>query len=181
MRRNGLLKRVVLSFLVFGLTLAPAADWGWALMCQVDAPPVLSITDDVGPFTLSFPDFAGGSLSTVQVVVYRVQANNMAPGSIQGAVTAHLDSLFGDAELRADVTGYANLGDPEFSTLSEAQGGFVTVQTTPVQLADKQPGDVCCDPCMDGTLTVLWQARLTGDAAAGSTTRTLTVTLRDGF
>lgn len=171
---------------LFSLTLAliltalSATDAQGGLILTLEAEPVLSITDDVGPFTLQFSDFVEGSSSDVQTVAYRIQANNMASGVVSGAVTAHLSESFQGVDLTADVTGYSNLGHPNFATLSENQAGSIAIQIAPTSLADKQSGNGQGDSCLDGQLTVNWQARLTQDAAAGSTTRTLIVTLKDG-
>lgn len=164
------------------LALALAASWSPAnaMICELNAPPVLSITDETGDFTLVFTDFVSGAVSSTQEVTYRVQANNMAAGTVSPAVTAELGSTFDSAGLEADVSSYSNLGDPEFSTLEEAQSGYTEIGTSATSLANKSPGTGHGEFCLDGNLVITWRAKLTADTPAGSESRSLIVTLRDG-
>lgn len=161
---------------------AAAGSWAsaWAMICDVDVPPVLSITDETGDFTLSFADFAAGSLSSTQDVTYRVQANNMAGGTVSPAVTAELGSAFDLATLEGDVSSYSNLGESEFSILEESDPGYVAIGTSATPLTTKKPGTGHGEHCLDGNLVVTWRAKLTADAPAGSESRSLIVTLKDG-
>lgn len=152
----------------------------WAVILSVNAPPILSIEDDTGPFTLTFTSFLKGSQSDTRVVNYRVRANNMTSGTFPGAVSARLSEPFDNADLEASPESYQNLGSPNFATLSRSQSGFQTISTTGTPLADKQPGQGTEDMCLDGQLTVAWRSTLTQDAPAGSQNRSLIVTLRDG-
>lgn len=151
-----------------------------AVILNLNAPPILSIEDDSGPFALTFPDFLQGSQSTPQTVTYRVRANHMSPGLLPAAISARLGEAFDYADLEADVQGYRNSGIPNFATLQEAQNGFRTVETTNTPLADKHPGQGAGDRCLDGQLTMTWRATLKRDAPAGTQSRSLIVTLRDG-
>ena len=151
-----------------------------AVLLNLNAPPILSIEDDSGPFTLTFPDFLQGSQSSPQAVTYRLRANHMSPGLLPAAVSARLGEAFDHADLEADVQDYRNLGTPNFATLQEAQNGSRTVETADTPLADKHPGHGAGDRCLDGQLTVTWRATLKRDAPAGTQSRSLIVTLRDG-
>ena len=164
------------------LALALVALWNpaHAMICELDAPPVLSITDESGDITLSFIDFVAGAVSSTQEVTYRVQANNMAGGVVSQAVTAELGSAFDMAVLQGDVSSYSNLGESEFSTLEEAQPGYVDIGTSATSLADKNPGTEHGEHCLDGNLVITWRAKLTSDTPPGSESRPLIVTLRDG-
>lgn len=152
----------------------------WALICTVEAPPVLSITDTTGPFTLTFTDFVNGTTSNTQAVTYTIQANNMAAGTVAGAVFAQLATGFTNVDLKGDVGSYTNLGDAEFATLSEAAAGEITIGTTATDLADKDPGTGQGDSCLDGTLDITWKGTLTADHTAGGEGQTMTVTVKDG-
>ena len=164
------------------LAMALTAIWtpANAMVCELDAPPVLSITDETSDFTLTFIDFVAGAVSSTQEVTYRIQANNMAAGTVSPAVTAELASLFGTAEIQADVSSYTNVGEDCFSTLQEVDAGPITITDSATSLANKGPGDGYCDHCLDGNLVISWRAKLTADTPAGSENRLLIVTLRDG-
>ena len=144
------------------------------------SPPVLSISDDIGSFTLTFSNFLQGSVSSTQEVAYRIQANNMMTGSVQGVVSARLQQTFSGIDLEVDVTAYQNLGVPSSANLQESVAGRQVVNTTGVSLANKTPGNGNNDKVVDGNLGILWQARLTGNVIAGSRTTGLVVTLKDG-
>jgi len=161
----------------FGLSLS---QYAYAIVCEVDVPPILSIEADTESLTLSFSDFAKGSRSNTQLVAYRVRANTMSHGRVLQAVSARLSESFSYADLEADVEGYRNLGENNFASLEEARSGFQPIKTTETPLANKRPGEGWGDRCLDGQLLVVWQATLTQDAPAGTQNRSLIVTLRDG-
>ena len=150
-----------------------------ALLITLGSDPVLSISDETGSFTLVFSDFAKGTISSMQSVTYRVQANNMAAGTVQAAVSAKLEQLFDGIDLEADVDNYENVGEKTFASLQEAQSGSRAIEMTSTALADKMPGTGSDDSNLDGNLTVTWRARLTADAAAGQGSRFLVVTLKE--
>lgn len=168
------------ALLLAGAVAAVPWTCAWALICDVNVAPVLSITDETGDFTLTFSDFAKGALSSTQAVTYRVQANNMAGGTVAPAVTAELVSAFDLATLEADVSSYSNLGESSFSALEEGQSGYVEIGTSPTALADKKPGTAHGEHCLDGNLSVTWRAKLVTDTPPGSESRSLVVTLKDG-
>ena len=68
--------------------LASSGVSAWAVILSIAAPPILSIEDDTGPFTLTFTSFLKGSQSDTRVVNYRVRANNMTSGTFPGASAA---------------------------------------------------------------------------------------------
>ena len=156
------------------------ARCAWALILTLEAPPVLSISDDTGPFTLTLPDFLQGTLSSTQSVIYRIQANNMVKGTVSGAVSARLDQAFDGMDLEGDVAGYQNLGSNSCASLQESQPGYQVIQTTGTSLADKMSGTGGGDTNLDGNLTITWRARLTANASAGQRSRFLVVTIREG-
>ena len=162
---------------LFGL--APDAADADSLIITLDSPTVLSISDTTGSFTLVFPNFVKGTLSSLQSVTYRIQANKMAAGTVQGAVSASLSELFPGIDLQADVDGYQNLGKSNFGLLQEVQAGPQNIETAPAALADKTPGTGSGDNNLDGNLTVTWRAKLTTDTAAGQNSRFLVVTLKE--
>ena len=171
-------KRWQIPLLAAAITIGSAAS-AWGLILNVTAPPLMSITDDVGSLVLSFPHFRQGTESSPQPVTYRIQCNNLtARGSGVPLVTAQMESPFDMADLEAAVSGYVNLGDPSFATLNEAQPGYVPIGGAAAPLANKQAGQGQGDACLDGELTITWRAKLTQDAPAGSESRNLTLTLK---
>ena len=157
------------------------ARCAWALIITLDAPPVLSISDDnTGSFTLTFPSFLQGTLSSTQSVLYRIQANNMVNGTVSGAVSARLDEAFDGIDLEGAVTGYQNLGGNNFASLHESQSGYRVIQTGQTSLTDKMPGTGTGDTNLDGNLTITWRGRLTTNAAAGQRSHFLIVTILEG-
>lgn len=177
-------QKVTFKALIFlALVCLPGIFFGvyaWAIICTVEAPPVLSITDNTGPFTLVFNNFREGTNSTPEVVTYTIQANQMAAGTLTGAISANLSDLFTEINLKADVDSYTNAGDPGFASLSESSGGDIVVGNVSTNLANKTPGTGQGDACLDGTLSITWKATLTKDHPGGSETRIVTVTLKDG-
>lgn len=166
--------------LALALTLAVSWTPADAMICELNVPPVLSITDETGDFTLLFTNFLSGTLSSTQQVSYRVQANNMATGTVSPAITARLGSLFDTVELQADISSYTNAGNDRFAALQEVNAGPITVAASATPLANKSPGVGHFDYCLDGNLVITWRAKLTTDTPAGSENRSLIVTLRDG-
>lgn len=166
--------------LAAAVTIAGSCTSAWALILSVLVSPVLSISDETGSFTLSFTDFVAGTVSSTQAVTYRVQANNMAAGTVPLAVTAELGSAFDVATLEGDVSSYSNLGESEFSILEESAPGYVAIGTSATPLTNKKPGTGYGEYCLDGNLVITWRAKLTADSPAGSESRSLIVTLKDG-
>lgn len=163
-----------------GVLAAPAGS-ALGLIITLDAPAVLSISDETGSFTLAFSGFLQGTVSGTQSVTYRVEANNMTAGTVQGAVSARLQETASGIDLEADVGGYQNLGNSNFAALQESQSGYRVVSTDQTSLADKTPGiGAGNDKSLDGNLTVTWRAKLTADAPAGQQSRFLVVTIREG-
>lgn len=167
-----------ISFLgVWATPVCPALG----LIITLESPAVLSISDQTGSFTLSFPDFVEGTLSGTQSVTYRIEANNMTAGTVQGAVSARLQETASGIDLEADVNGYQNLGNGNFAMLQESQSGYRVILTDQTFLADKTPGNGAGnDKSLDGNLTIAWRARLTANAPAGQQSRFLVVTIREG-
>ena len=163
----------------FGLVW-PAGDAS-GLLITLEVPAVLSVSDESGSFALHFSDFLKGSVSAPHSVTYRIQANNLVAGIIQGAVSARLEEPIEGMELEADVNNYQNLGEESSSRLVEAQSGYQPIQAAQtIPLAHKVPGAGGDDATLDGNLTVTWRARLTADAPAGQQSRFLVVTVREG-
>lgn len=166
---------------VFLCALAAPAGTASALILTLESPPVLGLSDETGSFTLSFPGFLQGTVSGTQSVTYRIEANNMTAGTIQGAVSARLQETASGIDLEADVAGYQNLGNSNFAMLQESQSGYRVISTDQTSLADKTPGNGAGnDKMLDGNLTLTWRARLTADAPAGQQSRLLVVTIREG-
>lgn len=159
--------------------LAGAGRPASALIITLEVPPVLSVSDETSSFTFTFPDFVRGTVSGTQTVVYRIQANNMTAGTVQGVVSARLEQTLDGIEMEADVNGYQNLGGSTFAVLEEAISGYRAVQASETSLADKVAGTGSGDATLDGNLTVTWRAQLTAEAPAGQQSRFLVVTLKE--
>ena len=181
MFRNGILskKRGVLLFIV--ALAVGTGTYSWALVFQIDVPPVLSLTEETGSFTLTFSDFLKGSRSSTFTTIYRIQTNNMVAGIVKGAVSGHLSEPFEPVELEAAVEGYQNSGENRFAHLVGSEPHFKAVGAQATPLADKETGQGSEDRCLDGRLTVTWRATLKENTPAGSQNRVLIVTLHDGY
>ena len=163
-----------------GLLAAPVGT-AHGLLITLEVPAVLSVSDESGSFALNFSNFLKGSVSSSHSVTYRIQANHLVGGVVQGAVSARLQEEVEGVDLEADVNGYQNLGEEGFALLAETQSGYQPVraaQLTP--LADKMPGTGSGDSTLDGSSTVTWRAKLTANAPAGQQSRFLVVTVREG-
>ena len=183
MERSNGLRRAPIAWIAAAALLCGLAGSGataWALILTLDAPPVLSISDEASSFTLTFPGFLRGTVSDAHTVVYRIQANNLVAGGAPAAVSARMEEAIEGVDLEADISGYQNLGGGNFARLEEAQPGYKAVGTDQAALVSKTPGSGGGDAMLDGTLTVTWRARLTQDAPAGQQMRFLRVTLREG-
>lgn len=173
--------QVIIGGVLFLSTLVAPTGAAKALIVTLEVPAVLSVSDEGGSFALNFSNFLKGTVSASHSVTYRIQANNLARGIVQGAVSARLEEVAEGVELEADVNAYQNLGEGHCAVLEEAQSGYQPIrvaQTTP--LAHKIPGTGGGDATLDGNLTVTWRARLTADAPAGQQSRFLVVTVREG-
>jgi hypothetical protein len=168
------------GFFVFSGPL-PSVWAGFGLNGRV--PPVLSISDSTGSFTLYFDSFQKGSHSTVEVVTYRIQANNMAQGKVRGAVSVKVSPALPKKSgliLEGDVQGYQNLGKKKFAELEESKKGYRMIDKKETSLADKKKGQGSGDLCLDGELRIAWRSSLTRHAPAGKREVSLIVTLIDG-
>jgi len=136
----------------------------------------LSITADKSDFTLNFPDFLNGTTSDQSQVRYDLSSNNITRGA--GVFLVRLSDTVPSVDLQAAFDHYEDAGGN--AVLTASQGGFRTLSTYDVSLADKQnragKGNV-----LHGTLVVNYQAKITQDleATVAHYTRTLTVTFVD--
>ncbi len=170
--------RIPLLLFLFGIGLFSTS--AWAVILNLNVPPILSFEYDGGPFTLPFSSFLEGSRSGTHAVTYRIRANQMNFGMLPAAISVRLGEAFDHVRLEAYVQAYQNLGPSNFATLRESRSGFQTIETVDKPLADKQAGQGEGDPCLDGHLTVIYGAILKDDAPAGTQTRSVIVTLHDG-
>jgi hypothetical protein len=141
--------------------------------------PTLSMTDQTGDFSLTFNDYVEGTESAPQVVQYRVKGNTFPVSALSGVVSAKLGSLISGLEIQADVGAFTNNGTDGDILLQEKEGGFRSVGTSPVELADKPATSGAQAKVLNGTLVITWKGKATQDLSAGNYTSTLTVTLKD--
>lgn len=141
--------------------------------------PGLSISDDSGDFSLSFERGDQGAASSTHVVNYRVNGNGLPASSLEGVVTARLAGTAEGIDLQADVGRFTNHGTPGNIELREHSGGFQTVGTVPIALADKEATSGTQARVLNGSIPVTWKAVATKDLPAGQHPVTLTVTLKD--
>ncbi len=147
---------------------------------------VLSITDEVGNFTLTFDSTTGtvaGSVTAGQTVGYVLRANNMSNSAIAGALSAKISTALDGITFRANA-GMAYTATPGSdagnATLNPVSSGAVNIGTSATALYDKPSSTGNQGKVLNGTAFVNWgavAARDLADADGGS--MTLTVTLKD--
>lgn len=165
-----------------------AAQEGTRSSVTVAVPSMLSITQDVGDFTLKFEDSKAGSVTNGQTVGYVVMANNMTNEFLRGAVSYAISAADGRDSLDGIIigpnspAGYRNRGLPENATLEpsifEFRGGRLISTTR--YIMDKPPSSGPAGKILNGIVYVNWGAYAYRDltpADGGSVI--LTVTLKD--
>jgi len=147
----------------------------------VNVSPVLSITDTVGNYTLTFADFAAGSLTNGQTVSYTVKANNMTNSAITGAVSAKISALLDGITFQANPgRTFVNNGAANNATLTESIAGVIVIGTTAVNIMNKPASTGNQGKVLNGTVFVNYSARALRDlSVADGGAVTVTVTLRD--
>ena len=160
---------------------------GWALTADnadtvtVSVPTILSISDEIGNFSLAFTNSANGGTTNFQTVGYTVNANNMPNTALVGALSAKINTLLSGINIKALGTrAFTNGGTASNAVLVEAPVGPVTIGTTATGIMDKPALAGTSGKILTGTAFVAWQAQATRDLTTtdgGSVT--LTVTLKD--
>ena len=168
--------------LAMGLVLGAAAGAAQATgpIFSFNSPPILHLSADKGSFTLTFKDFIQGSWSDAETVTYRVRANNMAAGTVRGAVSADLQDELEEITLAAEVGEFQNQGEAGFAGLAKAGSKALEIHSGQTALVDKTPGGGSFDLCVDGEIQVAWKGQLKADVPEGKQHQRLVVTVRDG-
>jgi len=169
--------RFVSIVMVFGMTAITPALAGTATQTHQATdvvPTFLSITADVTDFTLTFADFASGSLTDTQVVNYTVRFNGATV--TDGAVKAKISEAYTNVDLKADVGAYTKTAGN--ARLTEQSAGYMTIGTTDVNIA-KRVTDTGSGKTSRGSLAVTYQAEATNVLEPVSEAKTLTITLAD--
>ena len=97
-------------------------------------------------------------------------------GPEQGLVQASLSAEFPNMVFQADVGSYSkNLGN---ASLTESSAGFVSIGTVVSDLCDRTI-DSGNGKVLGGSIPITYKAVATSDLDAGSSARTLTITLTD--
>ena len=159
----------------------------WALTADnadtvtVSVPTILSISDEIGNFSLAFTNSANGGTTNFQTVGYTVNANNMPNTALAGALSAKINALLSGIAIKALGTRtFTNGGTVSNAVLTEAPVGPVTIGTTATGIMDKPALAGTSGKILTGTAFVAWQAVATRDlTTADGGSVTLTVTLKD--
>lgn len=189
MSRSRSLRWLVVAALVLGATHS-----AWATSANnndnatVQVQPVLSITDEVGNFTIQFNDATGsatGSISTGQTVGYIVKSNTMPNAALAGALSAKINTTLTNIQLRASTDGsaYVNGGTASNAVLTPVNtdtNNPTVVGTTAVAIFDKPASSGAAGKVLNGTAYINWNAKATADLVPGDGgTVTITTTLKD--
>lgn len=154
----------------------------------VKVEPALSITDEVGNFTIEFNSLTGsaaGDVSTGQTVGYIVRANTMPNAALAGALSAKINATLTNIQLRAstDATAYVNGGTASNAILTPVNtdtANPTVVGTTAVAIFDKPASTGSAGKVLRGTAYMNWNAKATADLVPGDGgTVTITTTLKD--
>ncbi len=177
---------ILAAALTLGVThSAWAATASDADSLTVSVASILSITDEVGNFTITFDNNTGsaaGSISTGQTVGYAVNANNMPLTALNSALTAKLSALLTNIQVRGstDATAYVNgggAGNAILAPFNTDTNAPTVIGTTDTRMFDKPATG---NKVLKGTAYVNWNAKATADLIPGDGgTVTLTVTLKD--
>lgn len=149
---------------------------------------VLSISDEIGNFTIAFNNATGsatGSISTGQTVGYLVNSNSMPNTALAGALSAKIGGLLTGIQLRAstDATAYVNDGVAANAILVPANtdtANPTVVGTTAVAIFNKPASTGVAGKVLKGRAYINWNAKATADLAPGDGgIVTITTTLKD--
>jgi hypothetical protein len=142
----------------------------------IAVPETISITSDVGNFTLTMPSNASGAVSNTQAVVYTVKANKMRQADGAPGINANLDFAYDRINFQAQVGLYTKVGGNTELVAAPVVGGWHTIGTSNVAIANKTasvaPGDI-----LDGTIPVTYRAVATANMPSGNQVHILFVTL----
>jgi len=142
---------------------------------------ILSIVDDgTDNFTLTYTDFVNTTQSNTQAVTYTVQGNNITTTATTGIIAAKLSAVVSGMNIQADVGAYTNTGTSGNILLTEDISGFQTLTTSDLNLAGKGTTSGDQGKVLNGTQVVSYRGTLTRDVQSGTTSPTLTFTLKDG-
>ncbi len=178
------LVRVAVTLAMLALVV-PGSAWAStvddARTVTVSVPTILSITDETGPFTLTFADAASGGTTNGQTVGYIVKSNNMPNSALTGALSAKISGLLDGITIRANPgRTYTNAGSASNAVLQESSASFINLGTTAVNVMDKPALAGASGKILSGTAFVNWGAVATRDLSlADGGAVTLTVTLKD--
>ena len=179
MRRLGIILLLGLPLLLGMSARAWALTADDADTVTMDVSAVLSITDTVGDFTLTFTDYVAGTDSNTQVVSYTVKANNVALAATTGIVSAKVSALITGIDLKGDVGTITNDGTSGNILLTESASGFTTMTTSAQDMADKGVTSGPQGSILNGTVPISWKGTTTADVGSGTNNTTLTVTVKD--
>jgi hypothetical protein len=169
----------LVGMLVVAFALAPVAYAGSASTAHtvtVTVPNTLSISADVSNFTLTMADFASGSDSDTQQVIYTIKSNNNTLAADAVMLKGKLGTLFTDIDLFANPGAYTKTAG-NFS-LTESAAGDIKILASDVNLA-KKTGITGAGKNSRGTIPVDYKATSTAELVAGSSNQTLTITVVD--
>ena len=172
--RSAIAPAALLALLSSGAALAQSS-----FILTISVQPELRLSSQEGSLPLIFQTHTHGSRSNVRTASYRIQANNLSSGSIQGFVTAKLKDPLERIELSVSFQNYENLGEKRSSVLRAVQPGFQPVTTVGTALANKEGEDRGGSRVLDGHMILAWQATATADLPAGPQTASVRITVKD--
>ena len=183
MKTRSMQTRVAVFAAVLSLVAAPA----WAGQSNdvdtatVIVPNILSITDTVGNFNLTFADIVTGSQTNRQTVIYTLKGNNLPNTALTGVVSAKISTLLSGITIKGDPAATStNNGTSGNIVLSESVAGDIAMGTTAANMADKAATVGVQGKVLNGSLGVSWVAVADRDlAVTDGGPVTLTVTLKD--
>ncbi len=151
----------------------------------VTVPATLSITDEVGNFTLPFQNGStSGAVSKNQNVGYRVICNSMPNSALSGAISAKISAALTGVTIRgqSESDAFDNQGTGSNATLVSVNvGNPISVGTSTTAIATKPSTSAgTAGTLLNGTYFINWTALATQDLGPGTVgTTSLTVTLKD--
>lgn len=142
----------------------------------VRVPSHLFINADQKDLNLSFSDYKKGSESNTQSIVYTVSGNNMTQSDGATAVSARLDGVFTDIDLKVQVGTYTKEGGN--TELRGVSSDFVVIgdsETAVVQKANTTDDG----KLLRGQIAMTYKAVATDNLSSGDHSRQLTITFTD--
>lgn len=144
------------------------------MVLEIDAQGSMNMTTQDASLNFTFSDYKTGSTTETIPVNYTLIGNDV--GRLQDVVVLKMDQVLSGMDFQSRFDSYTN--NTGNASLVAAQGGFVTLGTTDIGIADKQTlsGD---GKILDGVMVLSYRAVATEDLAAGDHIAAVTVMFVD--